>query len=71
MIEILICHLCGTKFTEANGGGKFKEFHYTKETVLCPKCTSELLELFGDWKETFAAILRNDPQQKALEAEAR
>ena len=68
MVEILVCYLCGAKFTEGNGGGKFRELHYSREIVLCPKCTEELLDFFEEWKETFAGILRDNPNQQSLEA---
>lgn len=66
MVEILVCHLCGAKFTEGNGGGFFKEFHYSRQITLCPRCAGELLDSFKEWKEVFAKILRDDPKQKAL-----
>lgn len=46
MVEILVCHLCGAKFTEGNGGGFFKEFHYSRQITLCPRCAGELLDFF-------------------------
>lgn len=66
MVEILVCYLCGAKFTEGNGGGYFKEYHYSRQIPLCPKCTAELLDFFKEWKETYAEILRDNPKQKAL-----
>lgn len=69
-MKIMECAVCGAKFTEGNGGGIFKEFHWSREYLLCPDCSVEMIKTIIEVRAAFIKKVGPITQPLTLEQRA-